>query len=82
MWTTKGMEESVMWDEQRAFRSIAMRMNYLALDRPDLQWAVRRCAKKTSPPSKDDDDRLKRIARYLKREPKESSKVYIRDEGR
>ena len=31
---------------KRRYRSVVMKANYLAMDRPDVQWAVRRCAKK------------------------------------
>ena len=48
------------------YRSIVMKLNYLAMDRPELQWPVRRCAKKMAAPNVEDMERLKRIGRYLK----------------
>ena len=48
-----------------AYRSIAARFNYLALDRTDIQFAVRRCCKAMSKPQKCDWDRLRHIGRYL-----------------
>ena len=55
--------------EARMYRSIVMKLNYLAMDRPDLQWSVRRCAKAMSSPSAEDMERLKRIGRYLEGKP-------------
>ena len=40
------------------------------MDRPELQWSVRRCAKSMSAPTDEDMERLKRIARYLKGRPR------------
>ena len=37
--------------ETKLYRSVVMKLNYLAMDRPDLQWAVRRCAKNMSSPT-------------------------------
>ena len=52
------------------YRSIVMKLNYLAMDRPDIQWSVRRCAKTMSAPNAEDFERLKRIGRYLKGKPR------------
>ena len=52
------------------YRSIVMKLNYLAMDRPELQWSVRRCAKSMSSPTDEDMERLKRIGRYLEGRPR------------
>ena len=52
------------------YRSIVMKLNYLAMDRPELQWSVRRCAKNMSSPTDEDMEILKRIGRYLKGRPR------------
>ena len=46
------------------------KLNYLAMDRPELQWSVRRCAKSMSSPTAEDMEKLKRIGRYLKGKPR------------
>ena len=51
----------------RQYRSVVMKMNYIAMDRPGLQWSVRRCAKAMSSPKESDRTRLKRIAMYLRK---------------
>ena len=56
--------------ECKMYRSIVMKLNYLAMDRPELQWSVRRCAKKMVSPNDEDMERLKRIGRYLKGKPR------------
>ena len=64
------IEEECSPEEATLYRSVVMRMNYLAIDRPDLQWSVRRCAKHMSRPRKEDFEKLKREARYLKGSPR------------
>ena len=48
------------------FRSVAARLNYLSLDRPDLQYTARNVAKCMSAPREGDWCILKRVGRYLK----------------
>ena len=52
------------------YRSIAARCNYLASDRPDIQFAVKRCCKAMCRPCRGDLARLKRLGRYLKGRPR------------
>ena len=47
------------------YRGLAARANYLALDRPDLQYAVKEIARRMSSPCGEDWLLLKRLARYL-----------------
>ena len=51
--------------EARKFRSIVARCNYLASDRPDIQFATRVCSAGMATPSELDWTRLKRLGRYL-----------------
>ena len=51
------------------YRSIAARMNYLAMDRADLQQACRCICAYMSKPLKQCCQLLKRMARYLKGRP-------------
>ena len=47
------------------FRGLAARLNYLSLDRPDLQFSAKEVAKKISKPREADWAKLKRVAKYI-----------------
>ena len=49
----------------KRYQSVAARINYLAMDRPDLQYASKETMRKMSAPTEDDELKLKRIGRYL-----------------
>ena len=51
------------------YRSWTARLNYLGIDRSDIQFAVKECAKCMARPRKTDLVKLKRIARYLRSKP-------------
>ena len=51
------------------FRRAAARVNYVALDRPDLSFASRVAASKMSTPREGDDLLIKRIIRHLQGKP-------------
>ena len=53
----------IMNDTQ--FRMLAARCNYLAQDRPDIQFAAKEVCRKMSSPDEDAWGKLKRLARYL-----------------
>ncbi len=52
------------------YKSIVARCNYLALDRSDIQYAVKDCARGMSKPTNRYYLKLKRIGRYLKHRPR------------
>ena len=52
------------------FRRAAARVNYVALDRPDLSFASRIAASKLSTPREGDDQLIKRVIRYLPGKPR------------
>ena len=52
------------------YRGLAARANYLALDRPDIQFAVKEIARRMSRPTEADWSLLKRLARYLIKAPR------------
>ena len=52
-------------DRLKRYQSVAARINYLAMDRPDLQYASKETMRKMSAPTEDDELKLKRIGRYL-----------------
>ena len=51
--------------EASEFRSAAARLNYLALDRPDILFASKECSHRMSSPRNGDWKAIKRIVRYL-----------------
>ena len=52
------------------YRSVVAKCNYLAADRPDIQYATKECAKGMSSPTEEYWSKLKRLARYLKGKPR------------
>ena len=53
-------------EEATRYMALVARLNYLALDRPDIQYAVKEAAKRMSAPRAPDWKLLKRLGRYLK----------------
>jgi len=66
-------EEDLGEEEQVLYRSGAAKANYLAQDRPDISFAAKECCRHMASPKRKHWEALKRIARYLKGEPR---KVY------
>ena len=65
-------EESIAWedqemlpDDQTRYRALSARLNFLAVDRPDLLYAAKECSRRMSKPRNKDWEALKRICRYL-----------------
>ena len=56
--------------EATKYLSTGALLNYIAQDRPDIQWAVKEVLRKSSNPSQEDEVRLKRVCRYLKGIPR------------
>ena len=56
--------------EARRFRGIAARLNYLAPDRPEIQYAVKEAARALSSPRLCDWGILKKLGRYLTFRPR------------
>ena len=54
----------------RDVRSITMRAAYLALDRPEMMFAVKEAARTAADPTEGTKQQLRRIARYLKHRPR------------
>ena len=52
------------------FRRAAARLNYVALDGPDLSFSCRVAAGKMSKPLEGDDVLIKRVIRYLQGKPR------------
>ena len=63
------------------FRALAARANYLALDRPDIQYAVKEICRGMSRPTRGDLARLRRLARYLVGRPRSVWEFPYQEEG-
>jgi len=66
----KESEGTLSPQEKTSYRAISARLNYLALDRPDIQYAAKEASRKMSAPEAGDWALLKRIGRYLKKVPR------------
>ena len=64
--------ESALLDGERLkrYQSVAARVNYLALDRPDIQYAAKELMRKMAAPTENDEVKLKRVGRYLRGRPR------------
>ena len=62
--------EELTGSQVTKFRSIAARLNFLALDRADIQYAAKCICKYMSKPTQGSWDLLKRAGRYLKGTPR------------
>jgi hypothetical protein len=63
-------KEELKNGEATWFRALAARANYLAMDRPDIQYAVKEVCRGMAKPTVGDKKKLKRIGRYLKGRPR------------
>ena len=62
---TEWEEQAMAPGEQTRYHAIAARLNFLAVDRPDLLYAAKECSRRTSKPRNMDWEAIKRICRYL-----------------
>ena len=62
-------DKAMNHQDAKRFRSLVARLNYLANDRPDLQFSVRVVSQHMASPKEKHWRSLKRIARYIKRHP-------------
>ena len=56
--------------EASEYRAAAARLNYLALDRPDILFASKECSRRMSALRNGDWTALKRVVRYLLGKPR------------
>lgn len=59
-------DQDILFSDLKYFRSLAGKLQYLTLTRPDLQYAVNHICQKMHAPSLSDFNQLHRILRYLK----------------
>ena len=62
---TEQKDEVLTPEESSRFRSLTMRVGYLALDRPDIAFACKELARAMAKPCRSDWNGLKRLVRYL-----------------
>ena len=67
---TKTGKELLSANTATHFRSVAARMNFLAIDRADIQYATKNACAKMANPDSDAMVSLKRAGRYLKESPR------------
>ena len=68
--TNPGGAIELVGEEATTYRGVAAVLNYLAADRPDLQFAVKEAAREMSSPKKRSWGLLKKLARYLRGKPR------------
>ena len=71
----KAIEDEEQSDELQGkeatrFRAVAVRANYLAADRPDIQYSVKEVCRRMAKPVESDWKKLVRLARYLRGAPR------------
>ena len=59
--------------EVSMYRAVVARANYIAQDRPDLQYAVKELCRRMGDPTEESMNRLRRLGRYLKGQPRSVS---------
>ena len=67
--------------QARSYRGISARLNYLAQDRSDLQYACKEAARRMARPCEGDWNLLKRIGRYLAGSPRYVQMFYWQNEN-
>lgn len=63
-------EEDLVGDDLKLYRATAARLNYQAMDRPDCQYSVKEACREMAAPTRRSLERLRRIARFLKKHPR------------
>ena len=67
---TPDCDEDLQGAEATKYRAVCARINFLALDRPDLMYSAKEGSRAMSQPKQGDWQRLKRIGRYLVGQPR------------
>ena len=63
-------EPELEMHESTSYRSIAARLNFLAIDRVDIQFACKEICRSMSKPRRSDWDKIKKLGRYLRKHPR------------
>ena len=62
----EGDERLLVGRDAIAYRAFSARINYISMDRPDLQYCSKEAGRCMAPPTVGDWDKLKKIGRYLR----------------
>ena len=76
-----GDEEGLEGEELTRFCSVAARANFLAQDRPDIRYAVKELCRDMAKPTRASWRKMKKLARYLKGQPRMVQKIKLGAEG-
>ena len=63
-------EKELVGEQATQYRALAARCNYLSMDRPDMQFAVKEACREMAKPTVSAWSRLERIGQYLKGRPR------------
>ena len=69
-WREGDPDDEMSAEDAKAYRSTVARLNYVASDRPDIQFAVKEVARCMSCPKKEDWNARVRIGKYHKGTPR------------
>ena len=69
-WKDEPNGEELKGKDITGYRALAARANYLGVDRPDIQYAVKEICRGMSKPTRGDLGKLRRLARYLIEKPR------------
>ena len=69
-WILEQPDELLKADEASNYRSIVARVNFLAQDRADIQFATKEVCRDMSNPTESSKRKLKRLGRYLLSKPR------------
>jgi len=81
-WEVEENGQELSGEDATRFRALAARANYLALDRPDIQFPVKEVCRGMAKPTVGHMKKLKRIGRYLVGRPRVVTKYEWRGEER
>ena len=73
-------KEGLRTNDAKQYISTAALLNYIAPDRPSIQFGIKECLRKSSSPNKADETRLKRVCKYLVGRPREVLRFGWRDD--
>ena len=79
-WEIEVNENELDYKEGKLYRELAARANYLAQDRPDIQFSVKELCRGMCRPTKGDVKKLRRLARYLISTPRMITKYDWQEE--
>ena len=65
-----GEDKELEGGDATRYRAIAARCNYLSIDRPDLQFAVKELCREMAKPTEQSWSKLTRVGQYIKGRPR------------